>query len=518
MRNKIICVLIIMSVLLAFIPYVYADEVIASGEEGKYANTITWKLTSDGVLTFEGEGEMKGHAGQYKPAWYEYRDIIKTVNISEGITNIVYNSFVNCSALTEVNIPESVAEIQEMVFWGCSALESIYIPEGVTEISAYCFADCESLTNINIPSSVTHIEQYAFNGCVSLNHIELPENIEYIGSDAFSDTAFYNEQTNWENGVLYCGNYLIKANENLSEACEICPETSLIAANAFYRCNIKSINIPDSVKYINRLAFAHCTSISSVDIPKGVLVIGEMAFNDCNSLNNITIPDSLIEMGRNSFNDTAFYNNTDNWEEDMLYLDNVLLQVKKLSGIYKIKHGTRVIAGSAFLYGSSVDEICIPQSVQYINAMAFWYCRDTLKVHYEGTEDEWNKINIGLHNDGLLLAEIDFNGVFPEINSTYEVIDSAEVRIDGRYGYYRININLTNDFPRNESYTLVAAAYDGNQLTEVSKAYVFGYSNFQQLTIFEPEKVKSIKLFAWKNFNNMSPLCEAKTIPVNAAQ
>lgn len=354
---------------------------------------------------------------------------------------------------------------------------------------------------------------------MSLGDIRLPDNIQEIGDEAFSNTLFYNDKANWENGVLYCGNYLIEADKDIYGNYKIREGTSLVAEQAFYGCNADSIDIPHSVKYIGRLSFDGCKSLASIDIPQGVLKIGDMAFYHCDSLNSITLPDSLVDVGYNAFYDTGFYNKKDNWENDILYLDNVLIYAhfdrKECIENCEIKQGTRVIADSAFPNGISIDEIHIPQSVQYIGSDAFRSYVSISNVHYYGSEEDWNRINIGLGNEKLLLAAIDFNGTPPAVDLTYkDLIEDAVVKVDGRYGYYRINVNLTNNIPRNKGYKLIAAAYDNGKLVETNQKNIFGYLDSELLTIFERENTDTIKIFVWNDIGNMRPMCEPKSITI----
>ena len=112
-------------------------------------------------------------------------------------------SFVECKQLKFLTVPEGVTAIEHGAFNGCSNLTEIVISDTVTSIGDLAFYNCSSLTAITIPASVTSIGLQAFSGCSSLTEIVVPDSVMSIEREAFSGTAFYNDETNWENGVLY---------------------------------------------------------------------------------------------------------------------------------------------------------------------------------------------------------------------------------------------------------------------------------------------------------------------------
>ncbi|MCD7797185.1 MAG: leucine-rich repeat domain-containing protein [Clostridiales bacterium] len=177
--------------------------------------------------------------------------------------------------LTSYTIPDSVTCIGFEAFRDSENLTSIVIPDGVISIDDYAFFGCDSLESIAIPDSVTSIGVLAFQNCENLGNITISENLTCIGEDAFRGTAYMSDLANWEDDVLYIGNYLLCCS-NVDAT--IREGTTLIADYAFAGSSISSITIPDSVTIIGKSAFRYCTSLSNIILPDNITSIGSEAF------------------------------------------------------------------------------------------------------------------------------------------------------------------------------------------------------------------------------------------------
>ena len=109
---------------------------ISSGQCGK---TIDWYLTSDGKLVLEGSGKTNNyHSGSTAP-WFEHRESITEIHVSEGITGLGNQLFVECKNLKNVYFAEGVEELGSNVFKGCSSIEYLAFPKTIKTVGERSF-------------------------------------------------------------------------------------------------------------------------------------------------------------------------------------------------------------------------------------------------------------------------------------------------------------------------------------------------------------------------------------------
>ena len=172
----------------------------------------------------------------------------------------------------------------------------------VKRIGAGAFEDCYALTSVTIPNSITSIESFAFKNCQSLNSINIPQSVVFIKPNAFSNSGIYNDESNWEDSVLYISDCLIQAKRGLTGSYIVKEGTRLIINGAFAGSNLTDITIPNTVTDIGVGAFQY-SALTSIIIPNGVTKIWAGAFHHCTSLKSVTLPNSITQIQRDAFRD-----------------------------------------------------------------------------------------------------------------------------------------------------------------------------------------------------------------------
>ena len=379
---------------------------------GTCGENINWRFNpTDSVLTISGTGEMTNYRSNGAPWYNVFRQGIKTVIISNGVTGIgdyAFNACVNiesitlpltvsnigksafngCSSLLYINLPIALKQIKDNTFSGCKNLQSIQIPDSVRSIGASAFANCSSLLSLVLPNSVDSIGNFAFNYCSALESIIYPEEVTYIGQwlmqicTSLTNVSLPQNLTSLESDFF----------SGCSSLQEITLPSSIqiIRSGAFRNCtSLNSINIPQSVTLIEGSAFIGCTGLSSIYIPQSVSQIGEGAFEGCSGILSIevnaqnttydsrdncnaiieTASNKMILCGRNST-----IPNSVTILGDKLYRNRTDLQS------FIIPSNITIIGNSVFSGCTNLSSISIPQSVTSIGEGAFSSCSSLTNI------------------------------------------------------------------------------------------------------------------------------------------
>ena len=193
------CIMVVAFAVVGILPLqAHAETLIDSGS---CSDAITWKLSSDGVLTLTGTGATPDYKTEPSP-WYSYKDNITSAIISDGITGIGISTFHACTNMTSVIIPDSVTSIGDYAFYFCNNLKNITIPDGVTKIGDSAFRECWKLTSVTIPDSVVTIGSHAFAFCFEMTTATIGNGVNVIGVKAFCNCSSLTSVTIGKNVVM----------------------------------------------------------------------------------------------------------------------------------------------------------------------------------------------------------------------------------------------------------------------------------------------------------------------------
>ncbi len=177
----------------------------------------------------------------------------------------------------------------------------------------------------------------------------IPAEVEYEGKK-YKVTEVYGGEFRKDLGAFQSDDIL--TNLSLPETVKIILDGTIgsgFASGAISQCpKLKDVNLPDSLTYIGKLAFAGCTSIESIYFGDGLTSVGENAFENCKALKEVDFNDKLETIGFR-----AFYGCSS--------LKNVAFpeSLKKIGGV-------------AFCDCKAMTEVNIPASVESIEYKAFY--------------------------------------------------------------------------------------------------------------------------------------------------
>lgn len=236
----------------------------------------------------------------------------------------------------------------------------------VVKIGDSAFSSCTSVTKIVLPSTLVSIDNYAFKNCIKLTEIFIPRNVKSIASNVF----------------LYC---------KALTAITVDSENS-------YFCTADGVLFDKDKTTL--ICFPPAKSGSEYTVPDSVHNIGNYAFYQCTNLKNIKMSGDITYIGINAFYATALYDNKDNWDNDVLYLNNCLIDAETdISGEYDIKSDTVCIADYAFYNCNKLTDINLPETVCAIGEYTFCYCKNLVNINTDDNSSVYSSDN------GVLLSK-----------------------------------------------------------------------------------------------------------------
>lgn len=161
--------------LLAVLPLsVWAAPQEANGTCG---DGLTWTL-KDHTLTVSGSGPMDDGC-----PWEEYKDEIRSVVLTGGVTTVGAKAFYECGKLKDIDFGNSLEEIGPKAFYSCKRIQKIHLPATFRSFESECFRDCVSLTTVYCDGGMPHFRDSCLynGGYINVYHpVNMPWPSEYV--------------------------------------------------------------------------------------------------------------------------------------------------------------------------------------------------------------------------------------------------------------------------------------------------------------------------------------------------
>lgn len=504
-------------------------------ENGTCGESLTWELTSDGVLTIKGTGAMSNYSLSNNAPWYEKRVLsvnvengvtsigdyaflysdISTISLSDTIENIGNSAFFGCSKLNEILIPKSVMSIGDSAFDWCVSLENIFvhadnsmyydidgvlvekiwnelirfpegkkekiyvIPEGVKGIGRYSFSQCNQLEELSLSQGVSYIGYRAFESCENLGRIDLVDTLTNISSGAF---------TQCESLInIEIPKSVTNIGDSLFYNCKKLEEIKVHEDNQNY-CDIDGILFSKDKKTI--IKFPAAKEENEYTIPDGVKKIYDYAFMNCEKLRNVSFPESLRIIGKSAF--SMCYRLT-----EVIVPGNVVdIQSEAFGGchdlaVVTICEGTTTIGKSAFDDCDYLSKVYIPKSVVSIGENAFRNNSFTYEHNFViyGYSDSYAK-------DYALSNNLRF----------VEIAEKVMVDVKEESENIICDVTLSSDVLVEDSKIFIATYKESGRMEQCKSSNV-EMSGSTNVSIKISNETTIVKIFVWEN-DTIRPLCD----------
>lgn len=306
----------------------------------------------------------------------------------------------------------------------------------------------ENATEVVIPADITEIESNAFKECKALKILRFPkefdfkylyENPDVYGTNDFNcywdiDTFFIDSLTDvyYEGSIVEwiesTGYLLFKENVKIhctdGDVASLAPDmekivipagVSVIPDYAFFDYRCKEIEIPDSVTDIGEYAFCKTSNLKTITFPAGLKSIGLRAFVE-SGIETINFK-GTIEQWKKVCMDEPWDTSYDIWLmevgtvhcsdgdtdfDDLLYIRN------------------NCIVEVTYLYDGHYS---IPIDIEAISEKAFGRLDNECELNYEGTKEQWFKIDKGVDWDNYCVTVVHCSDGDIQINKGDKELD-----------------------------------------------------------------------------------------------
>ncbi len=143
--------------------------------------------------------------------------------------------------------------------------------------------------------------------------------------------------------------------------------------------NLRHMEVPDTVVFIDKRAFEGCTNLQTITLPEGLETVEGGVFRNCDSLVSLTFPQTVTYIGGECFQ------YCDRLQEVILPPGITEIRGNTFEGCtsllrIEIPEGVTRIAAHAFRECGSLEYVYVPSTVTEIGSSAFRQCGSLLEI------------------------------------------------------------------------------------------------------------------------------------------
>lgn len=224
------------------------------------------------------------------------------------------------------------------------------------------------------------------------------EGVNYTIIDEATKTCKTKEGTSTSPGNSISGNLTIPQTVYNDD---VAYTVVLIGKASFASSGLTSVVLPQSVTEIGLSAFIDCKDLIAINLPNSLKIINGMAFKGCINLISIDIPDTVTDLGPNTFDGCSslsavrLSNSITVLNAYMFYGCVSLKQIKIPKSVTSLGYGND---GGCFMGCTQLTSIEIPSSVSFIGNDTFVSCRALKSIDISSVKNLYNRVFSGCSN------------------------------------------------------------------------------------------------------------------------
>ena len=150
-------------------------------------------------------------------------------------------------------------------------------------------------------------------------------------------------------------------------------KVSACGTESFYHKKIGDLVLSDGIAELQNRSF-YKAQMASVELPESIKIIGKEAFRSCETMSILSLPGHISHIGENAFYRTPWLAAQPVGTNGLCVVHNILLSADGVTGNLTIPEGITCIAAGIFAGNEALYGVTIPESVTEIPEKLFSNC------------------------------------------------------------------------------------------------------------------------------------------------